>query len=253
MKALPPDYTLLREIGYYAEELLNSIQKAEVARLSDLYDYLCHKPEMIKAIGSSKEFSQFMRRMHDEHNDVFKAFIPTCIVDTSTYHHYQWYFYPPIKPFEVNTDGQVLSEDVPEDTFKYFKRSKIYQAYNGVMVRSKAELYILTRLLDIHHFTVHYERPLAIDGQRKYPDFTILNEETDTVFYWEHFGMSEDPEYFDQMNEKLEWYTTLGFESIDDGGTLIVTAYCEDPHQLTSQIEDIILKMDRVVVPGGYL
>jgi hypothetical protein len=253
MKTLPHDYILLRQIGCCAEELLNSIQKAEVVRLSDLYDYIRHKPEIVRKIGTSVDLSRFMRRMYDEHQDIFKAFLPSCIVDTSIYHHYQWRFYPPVKALEIKAEQPDATIKTPKDTFKYFKQSKAFQACNGVMLRSKAELYIYTRLLEIHHFTVDYERPLRIGGEKKYPDFTILNEETYTVFYWEHFGLSDDPDYFEEMNDKLKWYDNAGLKSIDEGGRLIVTLYFNDPHQLTSLVDDAIGKMDQVIIPEGYL
>ena len=34
-------------------------------------------------------------------------------------------------------------------------------------------------------------------GVHLYPDFTVLNKRTRKIYYWEHFGRMDDPEYVD--------------------------------------------------------
>lgn len=253
MRVLSADYILLRRIGECANELLKSKQKAGAIRLSDLYDSVSLKQILPPEIPSSVEFSRFMRRMHDEHNDVFKSFIPNSMVDTSIFYHYAWRFYPTIREFNVEEPeyANVLS-DGPKSTGNFFKSSKLYEAPNGVMVRSKVEQYILTRLLEITHFDVYYEYPLIAGGEKKYPDFTIYNSYTEAIFYWEHFGLSENSTYFDGMNSKLKWYRSIGFKPIDEGGCLVTTTFYEDSNSLTILVDQMIRKMDDVVVPEGY-
>ncbi len=61
------------------------------------------------------------------------------------------------------------------------------------------ELHIYNMLLAERDFTVYYERPLIAGGEDRFPDFTVRNKQTDTVFFWEHFGLSEKGAYMDNM------------------------------------------------------
>lgn len=119
-------------------------------------------------------------------------------------------------------------------------------------VRSKAELYIMNRLLAVRHFDVYYERPLTARGQTRYPDFTIRNKRTNTVFYWEHFGMTDNPAYADGMAEKLAWYRQISYKSIEENGRLIVTVY-ENAAQFIDAVARMIQRMDEIIAPCGFL
>jgi exodeoxyribonuclease V alpha subunit len=58
----------------------------------------------------------------------------------------------------------------------------------------------------------------------KLPDFTIENEESGEVYYWEHCGMLFDDEYKQRWKEKYQWYKENDIlEGRGSNGTLIVT------------------------------
>lgn len=108
----------------------------------------------------------------------------------------------------------------------YLEKNLIHQASDGKMLRSKSELLIYQRLLD-KNLNPLYEKKLTIKEVDKLPDFTIENEESGEVFYWEHCGMLFDEEYKQRWEEKCNWYIENKILPFEQGGgengTLIVT------------------------------
>lgn len=116
-----------------------------------------------------------------------------------------------IKPELIEVEGQ------------YLEKNLIHQASDGKMLRSKSELLIYQRLID-NNLNPLYEKKLTIKEVEKLPDFTIENEESGEVYYWEHCGMLFDDEYRQRWEEKYQWYKEN--DILEDGGsngTLIVT------------------------------
>ena len=108
----------------------------------------------------------------------------------------------------------------------YLEQNLIQQASDGKMLRSKSELLIYQRLID-NHYTPLYEKKLIIKEVEKLPDFTIENDNTGEVFYWEHCGMLYDLDYKQRWEEKYQWYRENNIFPWEEGGgkngTLIVT------------------------------
>ncbi len=108
----------------------------------------------------------------------------------------------------------------------YLEKNLIHQASDGTMLRSKSELLIYQRLID-KKLNPIYEKKLVIKEVEKLPDFTIENEDTGEVYYWEHCGMLFDKEYAQRWEEKKKWYIDNDILPFEDGGgengTLIVT------------------------------
>lgn len=109
---------------------------------------------------------------------------------------------------------------------KYLEKNLIHQASDGKMLRSKSELLIYQRLVD-KKLQPLYEKKLTIKEVDKLPDFTIENEESGEVYYWEHCGMMHDAEYRQRWNEKYDWYRSNEILPAEEGGgkngTLIIT------------------------------
>jgi hypothetical protein len=85
----------------------------------------------------------------------------------------------------------------------------------GEEVRSKSELIIANMLFDAG-IPYHYELILAFDAQPGfmdvvYPDFTAMNIRTGKVMYWEHFGMMDNQQYFNEYVRKMENYSAYGY------------------------------------------
>lgn len=116
-----------------------------------------------------------------------------------------------VKPELVEVEGQ------------YLEKNLIHQASDGKMLRSKSELLIYQRLID-NNLNPLYEKKLTIKEVEKLPDFTIENEESGEVYYWEHCGMLFDDEYKQRWEEKYQWYKENNIlEGGGSNGTLIVT------------------------------
>ena len=78
----------------------------------------------------------------------------------------------------------------------------------------------------------HYEKALYLEGWGTvYPDFTILNVRTGKVYFWEHLGKTDDPEYVQKNIRKIEAYAKNGFYP---GEKLILSSETVDP--LTGEI-----------------
>jgi ATP-dependent exoDNAse (exonuclease V) alpha subunit len=108
----------------------------------------------------------------------------------------------------------------------YLEKNLIHQASDGKMLRSKSELLIYQRLLD-KNLNPLYEKKLTIKEVEKLPDFTIENEDSGEVYYWEHCGMLFDEEYKQRWGEKYQWYKENDILTPEDGGgkngTLIIS------------------------------
>jgi len=108
----------------------------------------------------------------------------------------------------------------------YLEKNLIHQASDGKMVRSKSELLIYQRLID-KKLNPLYEKKLTIKEVERLPDFTIENDDTGEVFFWEHCGMLYDKEYKQRWEEKYAWYRENDILPFEEGGgkngTLLVT------------------------------
>lgn len=55
-----------------------------------------------------------------------------------------------------------------------------------------------------------YECELRLGHTIIYPDFTLRHPRTGKVYYWEHFGLMDNPAYCKKMANKLELYANNG-------------------------------------------
>ncbi|PWD98787.1 ATP-dependent DNA helicase [Marinilabilia rubra] len=99
----------------------------------------------------------------------------------------------------------------------YLEKNLIHQASDGKMLRSKSELLIYQRLLD-KNLNPLYEKKLTIKEVEKLPDFTIENEDSGEVYFWEHCGMLFDEEYKNRWEEKYQWYIENNILPFEEGG-----------------------------------
>lgn len=91
---------------------------------------------------------------------------------------------------------------------------------NKELVRSKSEKIIADKLYS-RGIPYLYESKLYLrKGKVMCPDFTLLNVRTRETFYYEHFGMMDNPEYCKSALTKLEGYAENG---IYLGEKLLVT------------------------------
>ena len=90
----------------------------------------------------------------------------------------------------------------------------------GERVRSKSEKIIADKL-NIMNIPYHYEYPLKLNGYGTiYPDFLVLNVRTRKEYYFEHFGLMDNPEYCCKAIKKIDMYNRNG---IFEGDKLVLT------------------------------
>lgn len=85
----------------------------------------------------------------------------------------------------------------------------IHRASSGGMVRSKSEA-MIDMLLHVNKIPFRYECELQLGETTLYPDFTLRHPLTGNLFYWEHFGMMDNPSYCRNVSAKLQLYFSHG-------------------------------------------
>ena len=110
-----------------------------------------------------------------------------------------WY----IKYKKAENEQSYFLEKYPITT-NYFTEKKEH-------VRSKSEMIIADKLCreGIHYV---YEPRTNLSNNNIRPDFVILNLRTKKTFYFEHFGMMDNPEYASKCVKKITLYRSLGYE-----------------------------------------
>ena len=117
----------------------------------------------------------------------------------------------PIHPTQEDYVQHWLEDktDLPSNA-DFHPENCIYLTENGEKVRSKSEMTI-ANLLRAMQLPYQYEKPLVLNGNLTYPDFTILDVTTQAEVYYEHFGMMDQEEYRTAALQKIEKYEKAGF------------------------------------------
>lgn len=85
----------------------------------------------------------------------------------------------------------------------------IHKSSSGNLVRSKSESLIDTFLF-LNKIPFRYECALQLGEITLFPDFTIRHPKTGAIFYWEHFGLMDNPTYSQNVFSKLQLYASHG-------------------------------------------
>ena len=120
------------------------------------------------------------------------------------------------KPVECQVDGKVT----------FLDERLIHKTKRGDLVRSKSEVIIANELMNQGIEEYEYETLLTLPNGKVYPDFTIVDDDTGKVYYWEHLGLLHDPNYLEQWNKKLKKYENAGVFAYSEStgeGNLIIT------------------------------
>lgn len=125
----------------------------------------------------------------------------------------------------------------------FLQEGLIHRTSKGLAVRSKSEL-IVAEALYSSGIEFEYEKPLALGGSTRYPDFTIEDDISGRVVYWEHLGMLERAEYRRSWERKLKWYRAHGIlpasEGVGPNGTLVTTTESSTAGFDTSTVQAVI-------------
>ena len=219
MENLPVEIKALRRIKEKLDKLMCDRATPVEIRSDSVYECVVKDGQLRKSFPDQKSFNQFLRVQHQL--GILKQIIPNYRVDTSNHKFFQWYFFREInknvkKGIGVETLGSKL-------TYNSFDLNKL--AADGTKFRSKQEKMIYENLLKCNYLTIEYESKILIHGEKRFADFKILNRITQQTYFWEHFGMTNSPEYLDLMPEKILWYKNNGFNAVEEGGSMIYTIF----------------------------
>ena len=98
--------------------------------------------------------------------------------------------------------------DAPFTQSDYHPENKNVRTSRGELVRSKSELLIIE---DLYRYEVpkHYEQVIETNGVRFIPDFTF-EDANGELFFWDHFGMMDYPDYAEHNINKIERLNNAG-------------------------------------------
>ncbi len=118
-----------------------------------------------------------------------------------------------------------------------FPEQLVHRTSSGIFVRSKSEA-IIVMLLHMYRIPFRYECELELGEITVFPDFTIRHPKTGQYFYWEHFGMMDNPVYSTKMLSKLQYYISNDIiPSIQ-----LITTYETREHPLDSEVVEMLIK-----------
>ena len=198
-----------------------SKKKRELAEKLAIKKYLS---TLLKSLKQEKTAIEFYLR-HHKINQAEQFLKPTSP------------YYKLLLPFfnSPNTNNQKWMMENYEKNMKY-PEQLIFKASSGNYVRSKSEM-MIDMFLHINKIPFRYECALQLGELVLYPDFTVKHPVTDEIYYWEHFGMMDDPNYCRNACLKLQTYT---FNGIIPTVHLIMTFETKENPLSSDMIEGII-------------
>lgn len=102
---------------------------------------------------------------------------------------------------------------------------KCYETKRGDLVRSKSEAMIADAYFDLG-IPYKYEYPIDVgNGVTRFADFAVLDIRSRKVYYHEHLGLLDRPDYLKKNMKKLKDYRAIG---IFTSKNLILTMETED-------------------------
>lgn len=156
------------------------------------------------------------------------------------------------QPLHEFIDTEVLSDKKALEEFEKGGRYKgnpneggtVYLSPRGEKFKSKSE-WIIADMLREYNVPYYYEKPLVnsiyeelrTSSHNLYPDFTCLNRRTGKTYYWEHFGMLEDPVYAANFVNRIQNYASF---EIYPGSELIVSVEAKRSPLRISYIKGLI-------------
>ena len=143
----------------------------------------------------------------------------------------------------LTSEFQPVSQDLitwmnsPYERNSHHPEHLVHKSSSGNLLRSKSES-IIDMLLYTHKIPFRYECALSLGETTIFPDFTIRHPKTGTTYYWEHFGLMDNPTYSQNAFAKLQLYATHGIlPSIH-----LITTYETKEHPLSFDTAETIIK-----------
>ena len=125
----------------------------------------------------------------------------------------------------------------PYETNLEYPEHLIHKTSSGHLVRSKSEA-MISHVLYTQNIPFRYEALLTLDHMNLYPDFTIRHPRTGETFYWEHFGLMDDPAYCKNAASKLQLFSSHGIVPMIQ----LITTYETQKSPLTIDVIEKIVE-----------
>jgi ATP-dependent exoDNAse (exonuclease V) alpha subunit len=140
---------------------------------------------------------------------------------------------------------------ITEVNKKFYDKKYVQISAMGEFMISKSEVIIADHLFynDIRYT---YEKPITdARGITIHPDFTVENDNTGVIYYWEHLGMLTDDKYRSKWELKQEWYNLNGVvpyqDASDEDDKILITSKDKPDKGIDSEE---ILRLIRQVIKG---
>lgn len=152
-------------------------------------------------------------------------------------------FYKPeyaelISPFFKPTSIELLQwMNSPYDKNTTYLEQLVHKTASGNVVCSKSEA-IIDTFLHKHKIPFRYECAFMLGDAVLFPDFMIRHPETGKVFYWEHFGLMDNPRYSKNAYRKLQLYTDNGIIP----GIQLITTYETKETPLSAELVEKLVE-----------
>ncbi len=127
-----------------------------------------------------------------------------------------------------------MKEEYPQNP--NYPEQLLHKSLSGNLLRSKSEA-LIDMFLYMCKIPFRYECALQLGENTIYPDFTVLHPVSQEIYYWEHFGLMDNPEYAQKTFSKLQLYTA---HEIYPGIRLITTYETKENPLCSEAIEKII-------------
>lgn len=113
----------------------------------------------------------------------------------------------------------------------------VHKTSSGILVRSKSES-LIVMFLYMNKIPFRYECKLSLNETIIYPDFTIRHPKNGKVYYWEHFGMMDQPAYAKKTCSKLQLYISHGIVP----SMQLITTYENKEQPLSPEVVENIIQ-----------
>ncbi len=143
-----------------------------------------------------------------------------------------------LAPFFKPISQELLEwTNAPYEHNTKFPEQRIHKSISGNKVRSKSEV-LIDMALYTNKIPFRYECALNLNEILIFPDFTIRHPKTGNLYYWEHFGLMDDPSYCQNACSKLQLYSSHGIIPTIQ----LITTFETKKHPLNSDTIDHIIK-----------
>lgn len=180
---------------------------------------------LLEDLENEKCATQFYLRHSSQHGKAEQL-----LIKESEYKHLLVPYFTPISQELSNWANEPYKHN------PLYPEQLIHDSASGYAVRSKSES-MIDMALYVHRIPFRYECILTLGETVFYPDFTIRHPRTGEFYYWEHFGLMDNPAYAQKAFNKLHQYTVHGIiPSIQ-----LITTYETKEHPLTmGKIEETV-------------